>query len=180
MSTLPTHPSPVGVNVVKSWVLLIPGLFLSPFKGTQFSWTEVAHSESRAKRSIRVCANVCIRVVCVRAACCGALQATVCLRFKYWGYGPQQGLGHAAHSAQEAPLADRFVKLGRAFCASYTAACLRLEPGGGGAIPRVLGRQLPLPPPPPSPRPLGASGQQLVAKGVALRRPWAPKAPDAP
>ena len=33
----------------------------------------------------------------------------------------------------------------------------------GGATPRVLGR-----------------GQQLVAKGVALRRPWAPKAPDAP
>ena len=46
----------------------------------------------------------------------------------------------------------------------------------GGATPRVLGRQLPLPPPPP----LGAFGQQLVAKGVALRRPWAPKAPDAP
>ena len=45
---------------------------------------------------------------------------------------------------------------------------------GGGATPRVLGRQLPLPPPPP-----GAFGQQLVAKGVALRRPWAPKAPDA-
>ena len=45
----------------------------------------------------------------------------------------------------------------------------------GGATPRVLGRQLPLPPPPP----LGAFGQQLVAKGVALRRPWAPKAPDA-
>ena len=47
----------------------------------------------------------------------------------------------------------------------------------GGATPRVLGRQLPLPPPPP---PLGAFGQQLVAKGVTLRRPWAPKAPDAP
>ena len=46
----------------------------------------------------------------------------------------------------------------------------------GGATPRVLGRQLPLPPPPP----LGAYGQQLVAKGVALRRPWAPKAPDDP
>ena len=45
----------------------------------------------------------------------------------------------------------------------------------GGATPRVLGRQLPLPPPPPP----GAFGQQLVAKGVALRRPWAPKAPDA-
>ena len=47
----------------------------------------------------------------------------------------------------------------------------------GGATPRVLGRQLPLPPPPPPP---GAFGQQLVAKGVALRPPWAPKAPDAP
>ena len=46
----------------------------------------------------------------------------------------------------------------------------------GGATPQVLGRQLPLPPPPP----LGAFGQQLVAKGVALRPPWAPKAPDAP
>ena len=45
----------------------------------------------------------------------------------------------------------------------------------GGATLRVLGRQLPLPPPPP----LGVFGQQLVAKGVALRRPWAPKAPDA-
>ena len=45
----------------------------------------------------------------------------------------------------------------------------------GGATPRVLGRQLPLPPPPP----LGAFGQQLVAKGVALRPPLAPKAPDA-
>ena len=37
----------------------------------------------------------------------------------------------------------------------------------GGATPRVLGRQLPLPPPPP----LGAFGQQLVAKGVALLKP---------
>ena len=44
--------------------------------------------------------------------------------------------------------------------------------GGGGATPRVL--TTPAPPPPP-----GAFGQQLVAKGVALRRPWAPKAPDA-
>ena len=52
--------------------------------------------------------------------------------------------------------------------------------GTGGATPRVLGRQLPLPPPPPPPPPPGAFGQQLVAKGVALRRPWAPKAPDAP
>ena len=51
--------------------------------------------------------------------------------------------------------------------------CLVL--GTGGTTPRVLGRQLPPPPPP-----LGAFGQQLVAKGVALRRPWAPKAPDAP
>ena len=51
--------------------------------------------------------------------------------------------------------------------------CLALT-GGGGATPRVLGRQLP--PPPPQ----RAFGQQLVAKGVALRRPWAPKALDAP
>ena len=53
----------------------------------------------------------------------------------------------------------------------------RAQGARGGATPRVLGRQLPLPPPPP---PLGAFGQQFVAKGVALRRPWAPKAPDAP
>ena len=43
--------------------------------------------------------------------------------------------------------------------------------GGDSAAPRT-----PTTPPPP----LGASGQQLVAKGVALRHPWAPKAPDAP
>ena len=62
--------------------------------------------------------------------------------------------------------------------AGFTATgCLDLlaaTHGGGGATPRVLGRQLPLPPPP-----LGAFGQQLVAKGVALKRPWAPSAPDA-
>ena len=40
--------------------------------------------------------------------------------------------------------------------------------GWGGETPRVLGRQLP---PPPSP--LGASGQQLVAKGAGLRSPCA-------
>ena len=32
---------------------------------------------------------------------------------------------------------------------------------------------------PAPPPPLGAFGQQLVAKGVALRPPWAPKVPDA-
>ena len=42
----------------------------------------------------------------------------------------------------------------------------------GEPTPRVLGRQLP--------PPQGASGQQLVAKGAALRSQWAPKAPDAP
>ena len=50
-----------------------------------------------------------------------------------------------------------------------------LEPRGG----RFRGSwdaNYPCPPPPP----LGAFGQQLVAKGVALRPPWAPKAPDAP
>ena len=49
------------------------------------------------------------------------------------------------------------------------------SPGGGGgdsAGPRT--------PTTPAPLPLRAFGQQLVAKGVALRRPWAPKAPDAP
>ena len=45
--------------------------------------------------------------------------------------------------------------------------------GGDSAGPRTP--STPAPPPP-----LGAFGQQLVAKGVALRRPWAPKAPDAP
>ena len=50
-----------------------------------------------------------------------------------------------------------------------------LPGGGGGATPRVLGRQLP----PPPPR-LGPFGQRLVAQGVALRRPWAPKSPHAP
>ena len=50
-----------------------------------------------------------------------------------------------------------------------------MRPGGGGdsAGPRTL--TTPAPPPP-----LGAFGQQLVAKRVALRRPWAPKAADAP
>ena len=43
--------------------------------------------------------------------------------------------------------------------------------GGDSAAPRT-----PTTPPPP----LGASDQQLVAKGVTLRRPRAPKAPDAP
>ena len=33
---------------------------------------------------------------------------------------------------------------------------------------------------PRSPPPLGAFGQKLVAKGVALGRRWAPKAPNAP
>ena len=56
----------------------------------------------------------------------------------------------------------------------WASCCVAAPGGGGGATPRVLGRQLPLPPP------LGAFGQQLVAKGAALRRPWAPKAPDAP
>ena len=56
----------------------------------------------------------------------------------------------------------------------FGVTLVRVTGGGGGATPRVLGRQLPPPPP------LGAFGQQLVAKGVALRRPWAPKAPDAP
>ena len=46
-------------------------------------------------------------------------------------------------------------------------------PGGGGDS---AGPRTPTTPPPP----LGAFGQQLVAKGVALRRPRAPKAPDAP
>ena len=45
------------------------------------------------------------------------------------------------------------------------------SPGGGGATPRVLGRQVP----PPS---QGASGQQLVVKGMSPRSQRAPKAPN--
>ena len=48
----------------------------------------------------------------------------------------------------------------------------------GGRLRGSQDANYPCPPPPPPP--LGAFGQQLVAKGVALRRPWAPKAPDAP
>ena len=48
-------------------------------------------------------------------------------------------------------------------------------PGGGGRGDYTAPRTPTTPPPP-----LGASGQRLVAKGVALRCPWAPKAPDAP
>ena len=48
---------------------------------------------------------------------------------------------------------------------------------GGGRLRGFWDANYPCPPPPPPP--LGAFGQQLVAKGVALRRPWAPKAPDA-
>ena len=51
--------------------------------------------------------------------------------------------------------------------------------GGGGDSAGPGTPTTPAPPPPRPPPPLGAFGQQLVAKGVALRRPWAPKAPDA-
>ena len=50
--------------------------------------------------------------------------------------------------------------------------------GGGGG--NSAGPRTPTTPAPPPPPPLGAFGQQLVANSVALRRPWAPKAPDAP
>ena len=53
---------------------------------------------------------------------------------------------------------------------------LRPQPGGGGDSAGPRTPTTPAPPPPP----LGAFGQQLVAKGVAPRRPCAPKAPDAP
>ena len=49
-----------------------------------------------------------------------------------------------------------------------------LGTGGGGGDSAGPGT-----PTTPAPPPPGAFGQQLVAKGVALRRPWAPKAPDA-
>ena len=52
---------------------------------------------------------------------------------------------------------------------SQWANVAHVKPVGGGVTPRVLGRQ---PPPPPS---LVASGQLSVAKGAALRSPWAPK-----
>ena len=44
--------------------------------------------------------------------------------------------------------------------------------GGGGHSARVLRRHYPFPPPG-----LRAFDQDLVAKGVALRRSWAPKSP---
>ena len=47
--------------------------------------------------------------------------------------------------------------------------------GGGDSA----GPGTPTTPAPPPPSPPGAFGQQLVAKGVALKPPWAPKAPDA-
>ena len=53
-------------------------------------------------------------------------------------------------------------------------------PGGGGRLRGSAALRTPTTPPPQPTHPLGASGQQLVAKDVALRRPWAPKAPDAP
>ena len=58
---------------------------------------------------------------------------------------------------------------------SYNDHTARPPGGGDSAGPRT-----PTTPAPPPPPPLGAFGQQLVAKGVAPRRPWAPKAPDAP
>ena len=51
---------------------------------------------------------------------------------------------------------------------------LRWKGSGGGGLRSSEDANYPSPPPP------RASGQHLVAKGVALRRPWAPKAPEAP
>ena len=51
-------------------------------------------------------------------------------------------------------------------------------PGGGGGGDSA-GPRTPTTPAPPPPL-LGAFSQRLVAKGVALRRPWAAKVPDAP
>ena len=50
--------------------------------------------------------------------------------------------------------------------------CILLTKARGGRLRGSWDANYPCPPP-------GAFGQQLVAKGVALRRPWAPKAPDA-
>ena len=63
---------------------------------------------------------------------------------------------------------------GRCVFTAMLGEAAHTDPGGGGTQ-RVPGRQLPLPPPF-----WAASGQQLVAKGAALRSPRAPKAPDAP
>ena len=96
--------------------------------------------------------------------------------------------GASAIGSEELPQLRRLLRVGGGVgvCGTcppptwWPSAEAAADPAGGtgGTTPRVLGRQLPLPPPPPPP--LGAFGQQLVAKGVALRRPWPPKAPDAP
>ena len=52
-----THP--VRANVVSFSIHLIPGLFLSIFTALTASQAEVAHSESRANKSIR--GGVCFR-----------------------------------------------------------------------------------------------------------------------
>ena len=60
--------------------------------------------------------------------------------------------------------------------AQFYTSTRSTNPQGGGRLRGSWDANYPSPPPPP---PLGAFGQKLVAKGVALRRPWAPKLPDA-
>ena len=55
------------------------------------------------------------------------------------------------------------------FRAQNESARLSSYTGGGGRLRGSWDANYPCPPPP-----LGAFGQQLVAKGVALRPPWAP------
>ena len=81
-------------------------------------------------------------------------------RRRFTAVGDQQIFGHCVQDVRYNPV----------------WGLLQMQPGqhpGGGDS---AGPRTPTTPPPP----LGAFSQQLVAKGVAPRRPWAPKAPDAP
>ena len=83
-------------------------------------------------------------------------------------------LGQGPSGADRNPPAGR-LRLGLGACASgHTSFPPPPPPAQGGGD--SAGPRTPTTPAPPP----GAFGQQLVANGVALRRPWEPKAPDAP
>ena len=87
---------------------------------------------------------------------------------RYCGLGRKRGL-----CSLKAPAAECGYGSG---CARPRTRSIVETHGGGGGGGDSAGPGTPTTPPPP---PKGAFGQQLVAKGVSLRRPWAPKAPDA-